>query len=29
MGDFVWPVAVEHGSIEEVVIELVLKEGVG
>ena len=29
MGDFVWPGAVGHGSIEEVVIELILKEGVG
>ena len=29
MGDFIGPGAVGHDSIEEVVIELVLKEGVG
>ena len=29
MGDIIWPGEVGHGSIEEVVIELILKEGVG
>lgn len=29
MGDIIWPGAAGRGSIEEVVIELIRKEGVG